>query len=81
MISEWSGTDWASIITALSVLLGTTAPIYFKVRDVEKKVEATHELANGNLTKRDERIEQLTRELNQHGLPIPPSKESDDNEH
>ena len=70
---EWTGTDWAAVITALSVLAGTLAPIYFKLREVGKKVDATHDLANGNLSTANDRIEQLTAELSKFGHTVPPS--------
>lgn len=74
------GTDWPGIITALSVLAGTLAPIYFKLRKLGKKVDVNNDLANGNLTAANKRIEQLTRELSNYGHTVPPSQTKEDNQ-
>ncbi len=72
-IAEWTGTDWAANITALSVLLGSVGALFEKMRRVEKKVDETKEVANGTLTRAQARIEQLSRVITDNGLSLPPS--------
>lgn len=78
MLSDWSGGDWAANMTALSLLLGSVGTLYQKMRHVGKRVEETHELANGNLSKANARIEQLTVLLSEHGIPVPESDKKED---
>lgn len=80
VLTDWTGGDWAANMTALSLLLGSVGTLYQKMRNVGKKVEETHELANGNLSKANARIEQLTALLSENGIPVPESDKKEDDE-
>jgi hypothetical protein len=76
MIGAITAANLATLITAIATLVAAVGTIVLGVVN-RSRLGKVHEAVNGEAQRKDARVDQLTRVMDEHGIPIPPTHLTD----